>query len=334
MLTTSGQDPEEGIRGEESDPEPEEPTIEEAGLIQKADLERAPELGQEGGGTEREHAPASKRRLRLSQWLTIAMIVAGLVCAIIGPTLHTASDTPAESDFTSWVRPAGLIVIVLGLAVLGLDILFQTEQVRAKKVAETPAVHIYGSGHRIALGDAFQQLPGVAASDTYMARQEQMLRDSYVQTISQAKVIFWVSLVFMCLGGLILLVGALSAVYSGGNSGKVEAGIVTAVSGALANLASATFLYQANKSRTGLADQAASMQARSIADRRITVVREVAADLEPGYDRTSSLKELMSALSRSIDRLDSHHTVASTESVTKPEDKKSKSKSGRARKVP
>jgi hypothetical protein len=165
-----------------------------------------------------------------------------VVSAIVGPTLYANSDTDAESNITSWVRPAGLIVIVVGLAVLGLDFLFQTEQDRARKVAnETPIIHIYGSGHRIALGDPFREVSGATASDTYMARQDQMLRDTYIQTISQARVIFWVSLVFMCLGGLILLVGALSAVYSGGNSGKVEAGIVTAVSGALTNLASATF---------------------------------------------------------------------------------------------
>jgi hypothetical protein len=160
-----------------------------------------------------------------------------------------------------------------------------------------------------------------------MARQDQMLRDTYIQTISQARVIFWVSLVFMCLGGLILLVGALSAVYSGGNSGKVEAGIVTAVSGALTNLASATFLYQANRSRVSLADQAGSMQARSIADRRITVVREIANDIGDEAERVNSLKELASALSRSINQLDARHATASTEPAAKTDDKRSESKS-------
>jgi len=328
-LTTPDPDP-----PEHTGPGPDEPVAGELEPHQEEVAEAEPPEGE--SAVQDPAQPPERRWPRPSQWLALAVVVAGAILAIIGPTIESQTFVLAgEVNPAAWVRPAGLIVVLVGLVVGGLDVMFQREQARARKVInETPTIHIHGTGHRIALGDTngpLSQIPGVTASDAYMARQDEMLRDSYLQTIAQAKVIFWVSLVFMCLGGLILLVGALSAVRSGGSAGKVEAGIVTAVSGALANLASATFLYQANRSRAGLAEQAASMQARSIADRRITVVREIAAELVDNAQRDNSLKELMSALARSVEKLDGRHSGAPPEPAgksdgdqTKPRPKKRK----------
>lgn len=76
------------------------------------------------------------------------------------------------------------------------------------------------------------------------------------------------------------------AILSGGNKGKVEARIVAGVAGTLSSLLSGTFLYQANRSRDSVVDQAARMQARTMADRRIAVVREIAESIERSDGQT------------------------------------------------
>jgi hypothetical protein len=309
-LTTPGADPEE-LLPEEAPAEPDQSTSEASGEPTESGKSEEPEPTEGEQGESNPAKPTKRSWLRPSRWAALAAIILGASLGFLGPTIGSATYVAGEPDYAEWIKPAGFIVALIGCVVGGLDVLFQREQDRARKVInETPTIYIYGSDHQISLGNmgsAARPLPGVMGSDAYMARQDEMLRDTYLRTIAQSKVLFWVSLSFMCLGGLILLVGAWSAVTSGGSTGKVEAGIITAVSGALANLASATFLYQANKSRAGLAEQAAGMQARSIADRRITVVREIAAELSDEAERVNSLKELMSALARSIDQLDGRH---------------------------
>lgn len=109
---------------------------------------------------------------------------------------------------------------------------------------------------------------------------------------------------FLGLGALILFGGVASAVLSGGNKGKVEAGIVAAVAGTVSSLLSGTFLYQSNRSRDSVIEQASRMQARSMADRRINVVRDIANSIEEADERTQARRELLTALIGSLGKLD------------------------------
>jgi hypothetical protein len=249
------------------------------------------------------------------------LITIGLSLSTLEPTLYDHSNTPSEVNIVPWFAPVGIIAAISGGVWILLEYLYRSEQTRARSiVAETPAYHISGEGFTLNLsnpGHTKDATGGLTNQpDPYMARQERMLEDSYVQAISQARVMFWVSVAFMCLGATILLVGATSAILSGGSSGKVEAGIVSTIAGTVSSLISGTFLYQANRSRDGVTAQATRLQARSMADRRISIIREVATNIDQSNERTSSQRELISALVKSLDKLDSSH-VGSAQSKAK-----------------
>ncbi|MET8630284.1 hypothetical protein ABZW30_42370 [Kitasatospora sp. NPDC004669] len=238
--------------------------------------------------------------------LRVGLTLAGIAVALISPQLRSFSDTPLEDASTSWAQVIGYLLFATGVVWQGFDLLIKKERERAKRVIEGGnvyraegdlTIHVHGDEPRTGLS-------GTQAADAFAARQERMLEDSYAQGIFQARVTFWVSTFFLCLGALILFAGVASAVLSGGSKGKVEAGIVAAVAGTVSSLLSGIFLYQSNRSRDSVIEQASRMQARSLADRRITVVRDIANSIEEADERTQARRELLTALIGSLGKLD------------------------------
>ena len=237
------------------------------------------------------------------------VIFLGLAVFLVAEQLQRAADTPLEGISTSWAQSLGVLIAAGGSVWVVFDLLNHREKERAKRVLDGGSTYrVSGDGASIRFyvnGEEQNAAPeSSSAPDRFAARQERMLEDSYVQGISQARLIFWVSIVFLCLGALILLGGATSAVLSGGSKGKVEAGIVAAVAGTVSSLLSGTFLYQANRSRDSVIEQAARMQARSMADRRIAVVREVAESIEGIEEQNKAKQDLLRTLIGSLDKLD------------------------------
>lgn len=258
---------------------------------------------------ERDGRIGSRRSSVSALWARMILIFAGLASWILSTRLQDLADTPLEGALAPWVQALGLLMTTGGAIWVVFDILSQRERDRAKRIIDGGTQYALDGEYttnRPALNGQKQDEHAAATSmpDRFAARQERMLEDSYVQGITQARLIFWVSIVFLCLGALILLGGASSAILSGGNKGKVEAGIVAAVAGTVSSLLSGTFLYQANRSRDSVIDQAARMQARTMADRRIAVVREIAESIEGSDERTRAKQDLLGALIGSLDRLD------------------------------
>ena len=233
----------------------------------------------------------------------------GSAVYLVAELLQRSADTQLEELSNAWAQVLGVLIAVGGGFWVVFDLLSQRERERAKRVLDGGRTYrVSGDGASIRLyanGEERNAAPDSSSvPDRFAVRQERMLEDSYVQGISQARLIFWVSIVFLCLGALILLGGATSAVLSGGSKGKVEAGIVAAVAGTVSSLLSGTFLYQANRSRDSVIEQAARMQARSMADRRIAVVREVAESIEGIEEQNKAKQDLLRTLIDSLDKLD------------------------------
>ncbi|ARF83264.1 hypothetical protein ACIG0C_34890 [Kitasatospora aureofaciens] len=216
-----------------------------------------------------------------------------------------------------WVQTLGYIVIVVGVLWLAFDalrLLERRERERARGViGQAPRFHAEGEASiHVHLSDPSQiNSPYVQSltSSRHAEKQERILEDSYVQGISQARVIFWVSIVFLCLGGIVMIGGVAFAILNSESSTKIDSGALAAASGVVSNLLSGIFLYQANRSRNSVSDQAARLQAGSMANERVAIVRELLDSIESPDRRGEAQLHLVNTLIASLERLDHRQTA-------------------------
>lgn len=260
-------------------------------------------------------------------WMSTRSLILSLICIAIGiasfaignqlSSYGSYTDTYGYEEASQWVRTSGYATISAGalwIVFNALRFLERRERERAKAVLSDPTpIRISGDGASI----SFAMPRGVAnggplqylATSPHEEKQERILEDSYIQGISQARVIFWVSMIFLCLGGCVLIGGAAVAILNGGSKGKLESGILAATSGIVSNLLSGVFLYQANRSRSSVSDQTVRLQANSMTNRRIAIIREVLDSIDSPAHKSKAQLQLVESLVASLENLDARHSI-------------------------
>ncbi|MEV0570709.1 hypothetical protein [Dactylosporangium sp. NPDC050588] len=122
-------------------------------------------------------------------------------------------------------------------------------------------------------------LATVRASDT-LQKQEAILREIYTEGLAQAKLSFWVSVIFMSLGAIILIAGGALAIWNAPTNGAKYSAVLVSVAGVVVNLTSSVFFVQSNRTRKSMGDQGVLLREESQEDRRLSAARELAAAIE------------------------------------------------------
>ncbi|MFJ8282234.1 hypothetical protein ACIRA2_33710 [Streptomyces griseoviridis] len=263
-------------------------------------------------------------QLLTSRSLAIRLLIALIGVALVSGSSILDSEGGYEENYqwsllSDWVRTIGYIVIALAVLWIVFDalrLIEKRERERARSaLASAPSIRASGEGATIHVhmpaghtedgaGTVQRLLTGQREES-----QERILEDSYIQGISQARVIFWVSIIFLCLGGAVLIGGAAYAILNNGSGGKVASGALAAASGVVSNLLSGIFLYQANRSRNSVSEQAVRLQASTIASHRIAIIRELLDSIDDPEHKRQAQVQLISTLVASLEDLDARQSV-------------------------
>ncbi|MEU9443821.1 hypothetical protein AB0D42_23535 [Streptomyces sp. NPDC048304] len=96
-----------------------------------------------------------------------------------------------------------------------------------------------------------------------------MLTEIYSHGLAQAKLSFFVSLVFAACGSTILLSGVLLAIANSAGDGQKYATITTQTSGVVINLLAGVFFMQSNRARKDMGEQGVMLREDSRSGRNL-----------------------------------------------------------------
>jgi len=190
-----------------------------------------------------------------------------------------AYDDPSKADILDTATTvagvlfamSGIIVSILWAASQSFAAEAEDARYRVEKT-ELPSFQIHGSGSVVHIHANDQpgatQHVGTAAlleSDA----QESMLTEIYSHGLAQAKVSFFVSIVFGMLGSAVLLTGVGLAIMHADSNGNRYAAIVTQTSGAVIDLLAGVFFLQSNRTRRDMGAQGVMLRDDGRFDRRL-----------------------------------------------------------------
>ena len=179
-----------------------------------------------------------------------------------------------------WVQPVTAIAAISFGVVASVSVLlwaanqsFQREAQHARKQIggqDQPEIYITGGDSTVNIytkdWERDQESPSQLVEPD---AQESMLTEIYSHGIAQAKLSFFISLIFGTLGSLVLLTGAGLAVWNATSNGQRYAAIVAQVSGAVINLLAGVFFLQSNRTRKDMGAQGVMLRDDSRSDRRL-----------------------------------------------------------------
>ncbi len=187
-----------------------------------------------------------------------------------------AYDNPERS---AWLKTATTTAaVLLGMSGVIFSVLwaasrsFASEAESARQRVENPdsSVHIYGTGSRVYIHprDSRSEHGGTTALLEPDA-QASMLTQIYSHGLAQAKVSFFVSIVFGMVGSAVLLTGVGLAIGHADSNGSRYAAIVTQTAGAVINVLAGVFFLQSNRTRRDMGAQGVMLRDDGRFDRRL-----------------------------------------------------------------
>lgn len=210
--------------------------------------------------------------------VTVLGLLLSVILAYVFWVLITAFG-PNPYDW-QWVQPATAVAAVVlggaactGVLLWAADQTFARETRRARQqIGGDEFAHIYINGadstvhvHANARDAGAERPSDLVEPDA----QESMLTEIYSHGLAQAKLSFFISVIFAVLGSAVLLTGAGLAVIHAGSNGERYAAIVAQVSGAVINLLAGVFFLQSNRARKDMGAQGVMLRDDSRADRRL-----------------------------------------------------------------
>jgi len=179
-----------------------------------------------------------------------------------------------------WVQPVTAIAAIAFGVVASVSVLlwaanqsFQREAQHARQQIggqDQPEIYVNGGGSTVNIYTKDWEHRAERPSQLVEPdAQESMLTEIYSHGIAQAKLSFFISLVFGTLGSLVLLTGAGLAVWHATSNGQRYAAIVAQVSGAVINLLAGVFFLQSNRTRKDMGAQGVMLRDDSRSDRRL-----------------------------------------------------------------
>lgn len=171
--------------------------------------------------------------------------------------------------------------VLLGISGVILSVLwaasrsFASEAESARRHVEDrdlPHVHIYGAESQVYIQPGASR---AGAKDGNTApllgpdAQSSMLTQIYSHGLAQAKVSFFVSIVFGMVGSAVLLTGVGLAIVHADSNGSRYAAIVTQTAGAVIDLLAGVFFLQSNRTRRDMGAQGVMLRDDGRFDRRL-----------------------------------------------------------------
>jgi len=187
-------------------------------------------------------------------------------------------DNPKKADLldTATTSAAALLgisgVIFSVLWAASRSFASEAEDARRRVEDNGSKIHVYGDKSTIYIqpresgdGEGASSTAALLDSDP----QATMLTQIYSHGLAQAKVSFFVSIVFGMLGSAVLLAGVGLAIMHAESNGNRYAAIVTQTSGAVIDLLAGVFFMQSNRTRRDMGSQGVMLRDDSRFDRRL-----------------------------------------------------------------
>lgn len=231
-------------------------------------------------------SPTTTERLvlRLRTPLVASLgIVLSVVAAYASWALLTANG-PSYDDLErrAWLDTATMAAsVLLGISGVMLSVFwaasrsFTNEAENARRHVEDPDlphVHIYGNESQIYIQPGASRAGeknGTTASLLGPDAQASMLTQIYSHGLAQAKVSFFVSIIFGMVGSAVLLTGVGLAIVHADSNGSRYAAIVTQTAGAVIDLLAGVFFLQSNRTRRDMGAQGVMLRDDGRFDRRL-----------------------------------------------------------------
>jgi hypothetical protein len=178
-----------------------------------------------------------------------------------------------------WVQPvtaAATVVfgVVVSIAVLvwaaGQSFTRATRDARQQIDGQDSQIYVNGSDSTVNIYT--KEREGDSGHSSQLMEpdaQESMLTEIYSHGLAQAKLSFFISLIFAILGSIVLLSGAGLAVAHAANNGQRYAAILAQVSGVVINLLAGVLFLQSNRARKDMGAQGVMLRNDSRSDRRL-----------------------------------------------------------------
>ncbi|MBN6541758.1 TRADD-N-associated membrane domain-containing protein [Actinacidiphila bryophytorum] len=183
---------------------------------------------------------------------------------------------PGKADL--YATAATTTSILIGVSGIIFSVLWAASRSFAKEAESTrrqvengsliPEIHIARGDANITVHAAELGRSGTEALLDRDA-QESMLTQIYSHGLAQAKVSFFVSIIFGMFGSAVLLAGVGLAIMHAENDGNRYAAIVTQTSGAVIDLLAGVFFLQSNRTRRDMGRQGVMLREDSQFDRRL-----------------------------------------------------------------
>jgi hypothetical protein len=236
-----------------------------------------------------------RARRDLNRLLTITIVVLGL-CAIV-LYFHFTHTLDYSSLFKHFALPFVVLILII-LTVFWLIQIssrvtevrfdFAANQIRESVVEQSKELQQSRPEYRdIELdryhhgedGSSVNFTYGDIAASSSIDRQEAILLEMYTQGLTQAKLSFRTSIIFIGVGSSLLLFGIFLAIINAPGTGKIYASVVALCAGVVTNVASTVFFVQSNRARTDMAKQATLLREEGQEDRRLSAARDLTASI-------------------------------------------------------
>ncbi|MFI2301010.1 hypothetical protein ACH5AL_19470 [Actinacidiphila glaucinigra] len=178
----------------------------------------------------------------------------------------------------AWSRfLAGAVAVLVGLSGSIASLLWGAQRTFSREVEQTRGAVLSGSNSFVIHGDnatinvkpAETENPDGSHTLVEPDAQEEMLREIYSHGLAQAKLSFFVSLVFATCGSVVLLSGVVLAIANSTGEGQKYAAITTQTSGVVINLLAGVFFLQSNRARKDMGEQGVMLREDSKSGRNL-----------------------------------------------------------------
>ena len=253
------------------------------------------------------------------------MVLLGIVlCVILSYVFWALVTAFGPNPYVwPWVQPATAaaaitfgIVASLSILLWGANQSFQHETQRARQQIggqDQAEIYINGADSTVNIYTKdWEHGPERSSQLIEPDAQESMLTEIYSHGIAQAKLSFFVSLIFGTLGSLVLLTGAALAVTHAASNGQRYAAIVAQVSGAVINLLAGVFFLQSNRARKDMGAQGVMLRDDSRSDRRLKAAGLLVDEISDETLRNQTRAQM------ALQLVDSNAVVFTSSNVDRP----------------
>ncbi|MEU0856938.1 hypothetical protein ACFY7F_28535 [Streptomyces griseofuscus] len=219
------------------------------------------------------------RRLRTPLVASLGIVISVVLAYAAWTLLEGNGPAYDNPERNAWLDTATTTAaVLLGMSGVIFSVLwaasrsFTSEAESARQRVEDPdsTVHLYGSHSQVYIQPRETRSEhGGTAVLLEPDAQASMLTQIYSHGLAQAKVSFFVSIVFGMVGSAVLLTGVGLAIGHADSNGSRYAAIVTQTAGAVINLLAGVFFLQSNRTRRDMGAQGVMLRDDSRFDRRL-----------------------------------------------------------------